>query len=982
MSKKVFKIIGEVAAVVGAVALVASGIGAALGGTMMLTVFGTSIAASSIAAAAGLIGAGASLLSKPKAPKLSQASQDRLTVSLDPRSPRKTVFGRTAMATDLRDQEFSGANKDYLHRFVVVAAHKVHSVQEIWFDDQLAWSSAGGVASTYAGYLTVTAVLEGAPGNAINLGPRMGASRRFTGCAYVYFRFKLTGNSKKVTSPFASQVPTRMTIIGEGIACYDPRQDGTQPGGSGAHRADDQTTWTYGTHARNPACQLATWMLGWRIQNPQSLTWKLSVGCGTPPARIDWPAVIEAANLCDEAVTLAVGGTEPRYRGDGLFDESEGDVIETLAACMNADIDDQDGLIRPMVFHNDLAAIDADFTEADVENDYQWRQTRPLHESFNVVRGSWIDPTSPALYQPSEYPEVRVASLDGIDRIHPADFRHVQSKSQAERLAKQRLQRQLYGGTFQATFLASGWKVQKNSVVRFNFAPEGFVDKLFRVSEYEGARPDGRVPMTLVEEDAQIYAWDAEESPAVELAEPTLYAPGDTPIAQFLGTMDEGATRNVPAQLLQDGVFLDQYWSRDGLARAFAYAPAPSGYALEIPYNGNVDSFSGYGGVADLYMEIHPGKRLWVRFVCDPAGKMLVDLFDGDEPLYDGDEPLVDAEYPNANWLLKAQMAWFQADGTPISTTALISVDPALGNQTIVVSAAPPPLARRARLLFGHSAQLGVEGSWAVWSPWVGEHQPSADVTGENAPTMVLSPDQVIQAISDGTVKDGQLGAPLVNRRYLGGVDVSADANWSAVFVGLGVEGVDVLIDNAAGSPTRGAITPSVMPGNSASATVTSTYDGVELEDVILFAKQIAAPDVGGSGGAGSTTVTADVSGTVTATGYGTVYAQVTIPVTAGQTLRVSAPLGYTVHSGTATLAGKAQYAVSGSGSWSDIDAEVVSDMPASYSGALFNEAGYLQLIQSIPGLAAGDYDVRILLRRSSGSTAAYPTGTATIKAE
>lgn len=542
MSKKLFKTVGKIAGAVVAVAAIGTGIGAALGGTMMLSIFGTSIAASAIAGAASLISVGASLLSKPKATKMSEANNDRLNISLNPRTPRVMAFGRTALATDLRDQEFTGTDKEYLHRFVVVAAHKVDSIQEIWFDDHLAWTSAGGVQSKYAGYLAVTPVLEGTPANAINISSRMGSSRRFTGCAYVYFRYKLTGNSKKTESPFSQQVPTRLTIVGQAIPCYDPRQDSTR-GGSGTHRAEDQSTWTWGEHARNPACQLATFMLGWRIQNPQSGTWKLSVGSGTAPDRVDWQSFIDGANLCDEPVALAAGGTEPRYRGDGLTDDDDDPlaVTEAFKAAMNADVDDQDGLIRLTVFHNDLATPDADFDTIDVEDDFQWLQTLSPTESFNTVRGSYIEPDPRSLYQPAPYREVSVAAPGTLERVHPVDFGLVQSKGQAERLAKQRLQRQLYGGTFRATFLAAGWKVQKNSVVRLSFAPEGWTNKLFRVAEIE-VREDGLVPMVLREEHPDIYAWDAEESPPVEIAEPTHYEPGQAPIPQFLGTIEEGAT--------------------------------------------------------------------------------------------------------------------------------------------------------------------------------------------------------------------------------------------------------------------------------------------------------------------------------------------------------------------------------------------------------------------------------------------------------
>lgn len=538
---KVLKIIATVAAIAGTIALVVTSGGAALAlapGLLGMTVGGT-LAVIGLAASIG-----ASLLTKPKQAAMNPAASDRLNLSLNVNTPRIGVFGRTAMGTDLRDQEVSGANKEFLHRFGVSAAHKVNSFQEIWFDDKMAWSAAGGVQGEFVGYLTVTTILEGGPGNVINLGSRMGSGRRYTGCAYVYFRFKLTGNTKKTESPFASQVPTRVTIIGEGMPCYDPRLDSTRPGGSGTHRADNQATWAYGAHARNPAIQLGTWMLGWKIQNPQSLTYKLSVGSGIPASRIDWPSIIESANLCDEMVTRVSGGSEPRYRSDGVFSEaSPSKTMEDLKACMNADLDDQDGLIRLTVFHNDLSTPDCDLTAADVEGDYEWIQTTSLDDSFNIVRGNYVDPAT--LYQAVPYKEAYITPPDSIDRVHGVDFSFVQSKTQAERLAKQRAQRQQYTGTFRAVFLSTAWRTQKNGIVRFNFSPEGFVNKIFRVVE-TAVQTDGKVPMLLRVEHAQIYAWDNEDGPVVLPAAATEYTRADTPYAQFLATVAEGATVGAP----------------------------------------------------------------------------------------------------------------------------------------------------------------------------------------------------------------------------------------------------------------------------------------------------------------------------------------------------------------------------------------------------------------------------------------------------
>lgn len=535
------KILKIGAAVVGAAALIiATGGAAAFGiaGALSTTVAG--ISAGALLTVSSALSIGASLLAKrPKAPSVNAANIDRLNSTIDLRTPRKIVWGNTAGANDVRDQEYTD-NQSVLHRFIVVASHKVHSIYEIWFDDELAWSSVSGVASKFAGYLNVTPVTEGNAGNAINISPRMGSSRRYTGLAYVYLRFKLTGNSKKTESPFVQSVPTRVTIRTKGAYVYDPRLDSTVPGGSGPHRADDQSTWEWSDSAsRNPALQLLWWMLGWRING------KLAVGGGIPPNRIDMESFITAANLCDEDVSIAAGGTEPRYRSDGVV--SEGDsptvIMDALKAAMNADLDDVGGKLRLFVFHNDLGTPLADFNENDILGSFEYRATAALDESFNVVRGTYTDPRDQALYQQIDYPQVELPSRDGIDRIDTFPLALVQSPSQAQRLAKQRLQRMQFGGVFTATGQATWWKVQKNSVVRLTFAPRGWVNKLFRVAELEH-RVDGTVPITLREEANQIYAWDEEESAPVLANNGLGYNRAENPIV--IAIDDSGAVIPTP----------------------------------------------------------------------------------------------------------------------------------------------------------------------------------------------------------------------------------------------------------------------------------------------------------------------------------------------------------------------------------------------------------------------------------------------------
>lgn len=478
---------------------------------------------------------GASALAPRPRLSTTRTNTDRLRASIDPRAPRKTVWGTTAMATDIRDQEFTG-DQEFLHSFIVVAAHKVHAISEIWFDDELAWSAGGGVASKFSGYLLVTPILEGSAANAINISSRMGSSRRYTGCAYVYLRYKLTGNGKKAESPFAQGVTSRITIRGNGAFAYDPRQDSTVPGGSGAHRANDQSTWTWGAHCRNPAIAMLNYLLGWHING------ELSVGKGIPPSRIDLPSFAVAANICDELVAKPGGGTEPRYRCDGLW--SEGDnpnaVTDILKATMNADLDDMNGRLRLTVFHNDLATPAADFDDDDILGDFVWTPVAPIEDTINIVRGGYTDASNQSLYQMVDYPQAETASIDGIDRIDTFDLPLVQSAGQAQRLAGLRLRRNQFGGTFKCELQVTGWRIEKNSVIRLSFLPRGWVNKLFRVMEMD-LRTDGIVPVVLREEDPDLYDDGGLLSP-ISALEPTPFDYRLDPAYQVLTTV----TRNVP----------------------------------------------------------------------------------------------------------------------------------------------------------------------------------------------------------------------------------------------------------------------------------------------------------------------------------------------------------------------------------------------------------------------------------------------------
>lgn len=527
-----------VLAAIGTIAAVGSAVAPLVGGAILGISAGT---LGLIALGATL---GASLLrGKPKAPANSSENVNRLRANIDVRTPRKTVVGRTAMATDIRDEEFTDS-QGYFHRFIVCASHKVSSIESIYFDDKLAWTSAGGVQGEFVGWLTVATRLEGSAANAINISSRMGSTRRYTGLAYIHFRYKINDEN----SPFAQSITTRITIIGNAAMLYDPRMDSTVAGGSGAQRADDQTTWVWDDDAcRNPALALLFYLLGWRING------ELAIGKGIPLARIDLASFAVAANICDEIVPT-ISGTEPRYRCDGMW--SEGDapstVIDMLKATMNADLDDVDGKLRVTIFHNDLALPEAHFTEDDVTGAFDYSPAISLDQTYNITRGTFTDASPESLYQQVDYPQIAMANEDGVDRIETFDLPTVQSVTQAQRLAYMRKKRNDFGATFSADFQATAWAVQKNSVVRLTFGPAGLASKLFRVAEME-IRTDGTVPLVLREEHADLYGSPVLQEGVTAIAT-TPYNPALNPV---IGSLNAATTAAEQTYIINSWQSLD-----------------------------------------------------------------------------------------------------------------------------------------------------------------------------------------------------------------------------------------------------------------------------------------------------------------------------------------------------------------------------------------------------------------------------------------
>ena len=446
---------------------------------------------------------------------------DPKSINPDPASPRKLVFGQTTFPIDLRYAEPSGTNQEFIDYIFALAAHKSDAITEIYIEDDLAWTVGGGAQGKYVGYLTVEVILEAGSGayHTVNAGTIWGSNTRMTGCTTMKVRVKRSDNSKNSQSPFSSGINGRWAVIGRGIPVYDPALDSTVAGGSGSQRAATQTTWAYTAstaRGNNPALQLLTYLLGWRIGGV------VSVGCGLPVDTIDLPSFATAAALCDESVALAAGGSQRRYEAGRAFADSDDPmaVIRTLLDAMNGELVDDGGRLSLRLAVNDLTAA-VTLTDDDFVSGYSWKPAAPIEQQYTVVRGRYSAPGA-TLYGLVDYPEVSIPRTSLAPRPFTLELSAVQEPRRAERIAKQAAVRNLYQGTFVVTLGVRGWLLRRNMVVAVTSSARGWTAKLFRVRSL-GFNDDATVDVVLREENAAIYAWSASESAQVTPVAPVVF---------------------------------------------------------------------------------------------------------------------------------------------------------------------------------------------------------------------------------------------------------------------------------------------------------------------------------------------------------------------------------------------------------------------------------------------------------------------------
>lgn len=471
----------------------------------------TGYAATAVQIAVGLVvSVGLTFVSQALSPKPKARGMTETGVqvtSRDPIAPRRRVFGRTRVAGTL---VFFGSTNDnkFLHMAIALCEGPVDAVESVLVNDEAVTLDGSGFVSggSYAGKCRIRVHLGGADQMAdpylMAFFPEWTSEHRLRGVAWLYARLEWDQNV------WTGGLPN-ITAVVRGERVFDPR--------SGS------TAWSENTAL----------ILRHVLTLPAR-----DGGVGALASEIDDTNFAAAANICDETVALAGGGTEARYAAAGVLDLGEGntpqEIVQSLLTACGGTLTFVGGKWRvyPAAWRSPSFAV----TDSILRGPISVETRISRRAQFNAVKGTYSSPAD--RYVMRDYPAITSAAFeaeDGGTRItKELKFDWTTSAARAQRLAKIELYRSREPITCVVQCNLSAYPVTVGDVVSVTHERFGWSAKPFEVSDVRWSQEeDGLlgIDLTLRETSAAVYDWSASEEQLVAAAPATALPNWSAPIA-------------------------------------------------------------------------------------------------------------------------------------------------------------------------------------------------------------------------------------------------------------------------------------------------------------------------------------------------------------------------------------------------------------------------------------------------------------------
>lgn len=349
----------------------------------------------------------------------------------DPRGPIPYAIGRTGTGGNEVFQQTAGKNGLYNNYVTISSLGPIDSYESFLVNGvavTFGTDSGEGASGFYqnrmwlktqlgalpeSGYLHWTATgTKDTPADHSGMPAEWTSAHKLSGFAADLWALQYNSTA------YSAGVPKRLWVL-KGVKVYDPRKDSTYPGGSGSHRALNESTYEW---SDNPYLHALTWCLG-RFHNGVRM-----MGVGAPVAMIDMAAFVEGANIA-EANSWVCGGvvysTDDKWEVLKAFLQAGGGQAMRLGARISCIVN------TPRV---SLATL----TGADVVGDVQIAGTQSRRTRINTIwpqyreeAQGWQVVTVDAPIQVSAY-----VTADGQIRSRQVQYSLVQHSTQAGQLAR------------------------------------------------------------------------------------------------------------------------------------------------------------------------------------------------------------------------------------------------------------------------------------------------------------------------------------------------------------------------------------------------------------------------------------------------------------------------------------------------------------------------------------------------------------------
>lgn len=434
-----------------------------------------------------------------------QAAQARMQMVRSPAAVRQIVYGEV-MTSGALVFAASSTDNNTLHLVIALAGHEVNSIGTFYLNDEAVGALNGSGAPTGGKYASsvvfkthLGTTTQTADADLIAAGVGWTSAHRLRGIAYVYV--KLTYDQ----SIFPTGIPNVRCVI-QGKKLYDPRTTLTAYSNNSALVAYDYITTQFG--AATAEMSAANW--------------------------------IAQANICDEAVSLAVGGTEARYTCNGVTTTDKthrANLHQILSSCGGV-VTTPQGIyhINVAAYTAPALALDEDILRAPM----RVRAAVSKKNLYNAVKGQFINPSN--YWQGSDFPPVvniTYAMQDGGQIFTDLQLPFTTSSPTAQRLARIALEKSRQGITVDLPCKISAIKVVPFENITLTISHLGWSAKVFKVMAVK-INDNASVDLTLQEEASACYDWSASETthdlaPNTNLPDPFSSAqPGNVQVAETL----------------------------------------------------------------------------------------------------------------------------------------------------------------------------------------------------------------------------------------------------------------------------------------------------------------------------------------------------------------------------------------------------------------------------------------------------------------